>query len=114
LPIPEDKIELTAEPIPIMRIMRRGKFYSFSELYKITFRKKILEDVRECIREKRLWRWFIRKSQLQTTLDLLVISGKLRIGKKRFGVLKKRYQKRQKICLQKNIGDTLKKLLMIS
>jgi hypothetical protein len=82
LPVSVDKIEPVAEPIPIMKKMKRHKFYSFSELYKMTFGKKPLKDILMFAKEKKLWMYYIRRAQLQTTLDLLVLQDRLKIGKK--------------------------------
>ena len=83
MPILESEVEPTEEIHPILEAMERGMFYRLTELYETTYGKEFYFDYQRHSDNKTLWLFVAKVLNLQTYLEVLVILGRLRTGRRK-------------------------------
>lgn len=83
MPLQESEVEPTEEIHPILEKMEHGKFYRLTELYEMTYGRELYADFQRNDDNKTLWLFVAKVLNLQTYLEVLVILGKLKTGKKK-------------------------------
>ncbi len=83
MPLQESEVEPTEEIHPILKKMEREKFYRLTELYEMTYSKEFFVDFQRNDENKTLWLFVAKVLNLQTYLEVLVILGRLKTGRKK-------------------------------
>jgi hypothetical protein len=83
LPLEEGEIEPTQEIHPLIEKMEHGKFYRLTELYEMTYGAQFYLDLQKNDDDKTLWLFMTKVMNLRTQLEVLVLLGRLRTGRKK-------------------------------
>jgi hypothetical protein len=83
MPLEASEVEPTEEIHPILEKMEREKFYRLTELYEMTYGREFFLDFQRNDENKTLWLFVAKVLNLQTYLEVLVILGKLKTGRRR-------------------------------
>jgi len=83
MPLQESEIEPTEEIHPILRMMDQGKFYRLTELYEMTYGRAFYVDFQKNDENETLWLFVAKVLNMQTYLEVLVILGRLRTGRRK-------------------------------
>jgi hypothetical protein len=83
LPIQETEVEPTEEIHPIIEKMEHEKFYRLAELYEMTYGQDFYADFQKNDEQKTLWLFVAKVLNLQTYLEVLVILGRLKTGRRK-------------------------------
>ena len=79
----EIEIEPTEEIHPILEKMEHEKFYRLTELYEMTYGREFYVDFQQNDEQKTLWLFVAKVLNLKTYLEVLVILGKLKTGRRK-------------------------------
>ena len=83
MPLKESEVEPTEEIHPILETMEQGKFYRLTELYEMTYGREFYVDFQKNDENKTLWLFVAKVLNLQTYLEVLVILGRLKTGRRK-------------------------------
>lgn len=83
MPLQEADVELTEEIHPILEKMEHGKFYRLTELYEMTYGQEFYLDFQANNDNKTLWLFLTKVLNLKTHLEVLVILGRLKTGRRK-------------------------------
>ena len=83
MPAEETEIEPTEEIHPILEKMEHGKFHRLTELYEMTYGQEFYVDFQQNDEKKTLWLFLMKVLNLKTCLEVLVVPGRLKTGRKR-------------------------------
>ena len=83
MPLEAGEVEPTEEIHPILEKMEHGKFYTLTELYEMTYGREFYVDFQRNDENKTLWLFVAKVLNLQTYLEVLVILGKLKTGRRK-------------------------------
>jgi hypothetical protein len=83
MPLQEAEVEPTEEIHPILEKIEHGKFYRLTELYEMTYGKELYVDFQRNDENQTLWLFVAKVLNLQTYLEVLVILGKLKTGRRK-------------------------------
>jgi hypothetical protein len=83
MPLQEAEVEPTEEIHPILQKIEHGKFYRLTELYEMTYGKEFYVDFQRNDENQTLWLFVAKVLNLQTYLEVLVILGKLKTGRRK-------------------------------
>jgi hypothetical protein len=83
MPLRESDVEPTEEIHPILEKMEHGAFYRLTELYEMTYGQQFYLDFQRNDENKTLWLFVSKVLNLQTYLEVLVILGRLRTGRRK-------------------------------
>lgn len=83
MPLQENEVEQTEEIHPVLEKMEHGKFYRLTELYEMTYDRGFFVDFQRHDVNKTLWLFVAKVLNLQTYLEVLVILGKLKTGRRK-------------------------------
>ena len=78
--------------------MENGKLYRLTELYEMTYGKELYADFQLNDENKTLWLFVAKTLNLRTYLEVLVILGRLRTGRRKGGRKKKRSTSQGTAC----------------
>jgi hypothetical protein len=81
--VQEIEIEPTEEIHPILEKMEHEKFYRLTELYEMTYGREFYVDFQQNDEQKTLWLFVAKVLNLKTYLEVLVILGKLKTGRRK-------------------------------
>ena len=70
---------------PILEKMEHEKFYRLTELYEMTHGQEFYVDFEQNDEKKTLWLFVTKVLNLKTYLEVLVILGKLKTGRRKGG-----------------------------
>ena len=79
----ETEIEPTEEIHPILEKIEHEKFYRLTELYEMTYGQEFYVDFEQNDEKKTLWLFVTKVLNLKTYLEVLVILGKLKTGRRK-------------------------------
>jgi hypothetical protein len=83
MPLEESEVEPTEEIHPILEMMEQRKFYRLTELYEMTYGRSFYVDFQNNEENKTLWLFVAKVLNLQTYLEVLVILGRLKTGRRK-------------------------------
>lgn len=83
MPVLDTEVEPTEEIHPILEKMEHGKFYRLTELYEMTYGQEFYVDFQQNDERKTLWLFLMKVLNLKTYLEVLVVLGKLKTGRRR-------------------------------
>jgi hypothetical protein len=83
VPLEEAEIEPSEEVHPLLERLGHGKFYRFIELYEMTYGKEFYVDLQKNDDDKTMWLFLTKVMNLKAQLEVLVILGKLRTGRRK-------------------------------
>ncbi len=83
MPLQESEVEPMEEIHPILEKMEHEKFYGLTEPYELTYGREFYADFQRNDDNKTLWLLVAKVLNLQTYLEVLVILGRLRTGRRK-------------------------------
>ena len=83
MPIQENDVEPTEEIHPILEEMEHGKYYRLTELYEMTYSRAFYLDFQRNDENNTLWLFVAKVLNLQTYLEVLLILGRLKTGRRK-------------------------------
>lgn len=83
MPLEGSEVEPTEEIHPILEKMEHEKFYRLTELYEMTHGKEFFVDFQRNDENKTLWLFVAKVLNMQTYLEVLVVLGRLKTGRRK-------------------------------